>query len=412
MAGDERVTATSARSFPARLISLTPYFVVRILAFCDYFADPSSGGAERVALEVYRRLADQGATIRVITTMPKSMRPVRSAERLQVRVIPSFELSKLVGIQASVAPALFLKLRALAKDFRPDVLHANTLFFQTSLAAALLGRATRIPLVTTVHVGGLDLMPQPARLLGTAYERTVGRFILSQSARIIAVSPSVREHLVRMGTPAEQIVLVPNGVDLRRFWPRHEMVQNDPPVIAFVARLIVNKGPDALLTALLQLRREGVAFKAICIGDGPLRQRLEQRALLLGSSVQFLGQQPDVAPHLRQSDLLVRPSLTEGMPLGILEAMASRVCVIASDIDGNRDLVTHGRNGVLFPVDDPTRLAEAMRELLRNPAHRSELARAGYETAQAYGWDTVVARTGAVLASVIQPAPREQTKAA
>jgi len=385
---------------------------VRILAFCDYFAEPSSGGAERVALEVYRRLADQGATIRVITTMPKSMRPVRSDERLQVRVISSFELSKLTGIQASVAPALFLKLQALAKDFRPDVLHANTLFFQTSLAAALLGRATGIPLVTTVHVGGLNLMPQPARFVGKAYERTLGRFILSQSARIIAVSPSVREHLLRLGTPADRIVVVHNGVDLRRFWPRHEMAQNDPPVIAFVARLIVNKGPDTLLTALLELRRDGLVFKAVFIGDGPLRQQLEQRARSLGPAVQFLGQQPDVAPHLRQSDLLVRPSLTEGMPLGILEAMASRVCVIASDVDGNRDLVTDGQNGVLFPLEDPTRLADAIRELLSNPARRTELARAGFETAQAHGWDAVVERTGAVFASTIPSAPLQEREAA
>jgi glycosyltransferase involved in cell wall biosynthesis len=384
---------------------------MRILAFCDYFAEPFSGGSERAALEVYRRLADQGATIRVITTMPSSMRPVRSTDRLQVRVIPSLELARPLGIQASVAPALFLKLRTLANDFRPDIIHANTLFFQTSLAAALVGRARRLPLITTVQIAGLDLMPQPARLLGTAYERTVGRFILSRSARIIAVGPSVSEHLVRLGTPADRIVVIPNGVDLRRFWPRHEMARNDPPVIAFIARLIVNKGPDTFLTALLQLRREGVDFKAVFIGDGPLRRKLEQRALPLGSAVQFLGQQPDVAPHLRQSDLLVRPSLTEGLPLGILEAMASRVCVIASDIDGNRDLVTHGQNGVLVPVDDPTRLADSIRELLRNSARRAALARAGYEAAQPYGWDAVVARTAAVFSSTL-PSPSQQKLAA
>jgi glycosyltransferase involved in cell wall biosynthesis len=385
---------------------------MRVLAFCDYFAEPSSGGSERVALEIYRRLADQGTTIRVITTMPRSMRPVRSLGRLQVRVIPSLELARPLGIQASLAPSLFIKLRALAHDFRPDVLHANTLFFQTSLAAALVRLATGLPLITTVHLGGLGLMPQPARFLGTAYERTVGRFILSQSVRVIAVGPSVREHLVRLGTPADRIVVVPNGVDLRRFWPRHEMAQNDPPVIAFIARLIVNKGPDTLITALLQLRREGLDFKAVFIGDGPLRRQLEQRALPLGSAVQFLGQQLDVAPHVRQSDLLVRPSLTEGMPLGILEAMASRVCVIASDIDGNKDLVTHGQNGVLFPVDDPTSLADAIRGLLRNSARRAELARAGYETAKAHGWDGVVAKTGAVFSSTIPSAPVEEREAA
>jgi glycosyltransferase involved in cell wall biosynthesis len=381
---------------------------MRILAFCDYFAQPSSGGAERVALEVYRRLAEQGARIRVITTMPHSMRPVPSSPGLEVRVIPSFELARPLGIQASLAPALFLKLRALARDFRPDVLHANTLFFQTSVAAALIGRASGQPLVTSVQIAGLDLMPQPARFLGTAYERTVGRFILSGSARVIAPGPSVRDHLVGLGTPADRIALVPNGVDLRRFWPRHEMVRNDPPVIAFIARLIVNKGPDTFLAALLQLQREGLNFKAVFIGDGPLRRQLEQRALPLGMTVKFLGQQPDVAPHLRQADLLIRPSLTEGMPLGILDAMASRVCVIASDIDGNRDLVTHDRNGVLFPAGDASRLADAIRDLLRNSARRTELARAGHETAQAYGWDSIVARTAAVFTSTMPSASRKE----
>lgn len=385
---------------------------MRILAFCDYFADPSSGGAERVALEVYRRLADQGATIRVITTMPDTMRPVGSIERLEVRVIPSVELARPLGIQASLAPSLFLKLRSLANDFRPDVLNANTLFFQTSLAAALVARATRIPLVTSVQIAGLDLMPQPARFLGTAYERTLGRFILSQSTRVIAPGPSVRDHLVRLGTPAGRIVLVPNGVDLRRFWPRPDTVQNDPSVIIFVARLIVNKGPDTLLSALLQLHRDGVSFKAIFIGDGPLRRQLEHRALPLGSAVSFLGQQPDVAPHLRQADLLIRPSLTEGMPLGILDAMASRVCVIASDIDGNRDLVTHGQNGILFPVGDPTKLSEAIRDLLANPARRAELAQAGHQTAQRYGWDAIVARTAAVFASTVPSPSQKRVEAA
>ncbi|HEX9095253.1 MAG TPA: glycosyltransferase family 4 protein, partial [Candidatus Dormibacteraeota bacterium] len=139
---------------------------MRILAFCDYFAEPSSGGSERVAIETYRRLADQGTTIRVITTMPRSMRPVTSIDRLQVRVIPSLELARLLRVQASLAPSLFVKLRGLVDDFRPDVLHANTLFFQTSLAAALVARATRIPLVTSVQIAGLDLMPQPARRPG------------------------------------------------------------------------------------------------------------------------------------------------------------------------------------------------------------------------------------------------------
>jgi glycosyltransferase involved in cell wall biosynthesis len=410
---------------------------LRILAFCDYFSERSSGGSERAALELYRRLVTQGATIRVITSLPTSMPPVASDGRLQVQVVPSLDLTRRLGIQAALAPSLFRGLGKLVADFRPNVLHANTLFFSGSLAAALLQRKTGLPLVTTVQIAGLDLLPWTARLAGSAYERTVGRFILSRSAGVIAVSASVKAHVQRLGAKVERVVVIPNGVDLERFHPDGARAENAAATIVFVGRLIANKGPQMLVEALRQLepppgtpqtlashvprgsrgpagppspRGGGINpaasdFRVVFIGDGPIRPQLERDTAFLGDAVEFTGQLPDVSARLRQADIVVRPSLTEGLPLGILEAMASGVCVVATDIPGNRDLIRDGENGLLVPPKDAISLANAIRSLVPDPARRRRLAAAGVNTARQYGWDSIAVRTVKVLTDVAEASP-------
>jgi glycosyltransferase involved in cell wall biosynthesis len=283
-------------------------------------------------------------------------------------------------------------------EFKPEVVHAHTLFFQTSLAAAIAQRLTGVPLVTTVQIAGLEHLPQPVRALGRAYEQTLGRFILARSSRLIAVSPSVRAHLLVLGADPQKITVIPNGVDLARFRavPRSTVV-GEPATVAFVGRLIHNKGPEKLLQALLELHRERLPFRARFYGDGPMRSELAARARAAGGAIEFVGQVSDVAERLAEVDLLVRPSLTEGLPLAVLEAMASGVCVIASDIPGNRDLIRDGINGVLVPPGDLARLKLAIRALLQDSAQRARLAAAGAETARGYSWDRVVEATAEVL---------------
>ena len=176
--------------------------------------------------------------------------------------------------------------------------------------------------------------------------------------------------------------------------------------------MIQNKGPHILLEALHRLASERLDFTASFLGDGPMRRGLERKAkaLRLEQQVRFAGHVDDVARQLANADIFVRPSLTEGLPLAVLEAMAARVCVVASDIPGNRDLVRNELNGLLFKPYDSSSLADALRRALRSPLEARSLAEAGYETARSYSWENAARRTAESLLTAALLTPRSDER--
>lgn len=381
---------------------------LRILAFTDYLSAHSCGGAERVTREVYARLTAQ-AEVCVLTATPHEQPGEGQIDEIRVIRVAAWNLSRLVGAQACMAPSLAVQALRLVHAFRPDVLHANGLHFQTSVAAAICQASTGIPLVTTAHIGGPQALRTRVRLATGAYERTVGRAILARTRRVIAVSTSVGHHLQTLGVPASRITVVPNGVDLARFSPRPLAGRNatEPvtPVAVFIGRLIQNKGPDTFIDALEILRAAGEPWRGVIVGEGPLRPALERRVAASGlwSLISFTGACADVAPWLRQATCLVRPSLTEGMPLTVLEAMAMGTPVVASAIPGNTDLVEHEMTGLLFPPGNAAGLAAQLSRCARDELLVRRLVAAGRQQAEAHSWDTCAAATLAVLAAARAP---------
>ena len=374
---------------------------LRILAFCDYYSADSSGGAERVASEVYRRLVRAGAHVLLLTTSLLGLHQNYEQDGIRVWAVPALDLRRATGAQVSLAPKVFRESRRLQKAFQPNVLHANSLHFQTSVAAALLRRRSRSPMVTTMHLARPEDLPIGLRAATAAYEQSVGRFIARSSSALIAVSDTVGRHAQRLGVPPERIHVVANGVDHQRFRPREQAGEgHDRPLVLFVGRLISNKGPQVLIQALAKL--SDIEADVVFIGDGPMREQLERAVNELGSQgrVRFEGHSGDVAGWLHRADILVRPSFTEGLPLTVLEAMASRVCVVASDIAGNADLVREGETGLLFPVGDAGALATALHRAISDPRERGRLAERGWEASRAYSWDACAEATGDILSNV------------
>ena len=380
---------------------------LRVAVLTDHFSPQSSGGVEHVVWEVYRRLSADGVRVLVLTALEHGKPPFEGLETESVRI---WDMSRLAGAQVGLAPGLFRSVsRAIAK-FRPDVLHANGLHFQTTLAAAVANRDRGVPMVLTSHVAGLDALQQPTRALTRAYEAGLGRFILSRCTRVVSISPSVREHLLELGVEPELIDDVPNGVDHARF---HAGAARDAevPLLMFVGRHMPNKGPQVFIEALARLRDLGSAFRAELLSSGPMRSRLERRVRELGLDgvVAFRGHVPDVADEMRRADVIVRPSFSEGMPLSLLEAMATRVSLVVSDIAGNNDLIRDGENGLLFPAGHVERLVEQMNRLVRSPELRRKLAQNAWRDAQPYTWERTAAGT---LESLLKAVARNQPVAA
>ena len=204
---------------------------------------------------------------------------------------------------------------------------------------------------------------------------------------VIAVSDGLVEFLARAeGLPRHKTVVIPNGVDptIAMRAPHREAARRSLqlpaaiPLIGAVGRLAEQKGHRDLLRALPDIRAEFPAAQVVIAGEGPERQHLEAEVLRLGvgDAVRFLGHRGDVAALLAAIDLFAFPSLWEGMPMALLEAMAMAKPLVAARGVGVDDLVTDGVHGLLVAPRDPAGLAAAARRLLRDPQAAAGLGEA------------------------------------
>jgi glycosyltransferase involved in cell wall biosynthesis len=218
----------------------------------------------------------------------------------------------------------------------------------------------------------------------------------------VCVSPHLADLVRAAGVPAERVHVVPNrarsGPAPHDDAPRSRW--RERPLILSAGRLHPKKGLDVLIRAAAQLRDSGVEFDLVIAGEGSERPALERLvgALALEERVRLPGWVPDVAAFLAEGDLFAMPSHQEGCPLVLLDAMAAGLPVVASDIDGVRDIVTSERLGVLTPPGDPAALAVAIRRLLRDPGGADALGRAARDAARReHGMDRVEQRLIAVI---------------
>jgi glycosyltransferase involved in cell wall biosynthesis len=213
------------------------------------------------------------------------------------------------------------------------------------------------------------------------------RIVTRVVGRYIAVSGGVcRDIEQTLRVPPSRIREVPNSVavDTCELAPAPDQAirlqmagRTDLPIALTRARLDRQKGLTYLVRAAA--RTPSVAF--VIAGDGPEREALEREARALGVSdrVRFVGFRSDVKALLANSDVFVLPSLIEGLPLSVLEAMAACRPVVATAISGTDEVVRHRTTGLLVPPSDPDALAGAIQEILRDQALAGRLARAGYD---------------------------------
>ena len=274
-----------------------------------------------------------------------------------------------VAAVRALGRALRAQRPALVQGF---LFHANV---ASRLAARLAGRPPVL--------GGLRVAERrPSRGWHLALDRLTSPLGVGS----VCVSTGVERFSVgRGGLDPDRLVVIPNGVDPARFdaaTPVDRAALGVPPgaeLCLYVGRLDPQKGLEVLVDAAADVARDRPAWHLAVAGDGPLRDELVARAAAagLGDRVRWLGRRGDVPGLLRAADCLVLPSLWEGMPNVVLEAMAAGLPVVATAVEGTEDLVIPGATGWLVPPGRPGPLADALREAAADPDRRRALGRAG-----------------------------------
>lgn len=349
---------------------------MKIVLVSDYYLPYFGGGVERVVEELAHNLVNFGHEVRVLTFNPDGWPNQETSDGVEIVRIPAVNLQPIVGVPAALHAGL--RLGRFLDD--ADVIHAHNIFFLLSLLTAL--SRPKAPLVTTMHVGSLEHLPGVLGSFGRMYERSVGRYILHRSDAVTAVSASVARHAADLHTTSP-VHLIPNSVDVQRFRPPAGTGPDDADrqSVLFLGRFSRNKGPQDLIAAIPQVLSvvPGASFEFV--GEGPLRESMAKQMAELGlnGNARIRGKVPDVVPVLQGASVVTRPSLTEGMPLAVMEAMACGKPVVATRVGGTADLIRDGETGILFDPGDIDALADGLIRILQNRSHAASMGRRARE---------------------------------
>ncbi len=353
---------------------------LRIAYVVAYF-HPFQSGAEHQALLQGAELVRRGHQVRVITQMPEGadLPEIGEVSGIRVeRVIRPDRRGPLFG--PSFVRGVVRALRERRREI--DVVHTHQALWEAIGTGAVKSVGFAPP--TLVQPASSGYYGEAEELSRTRFSVILRRLILRNTA-FAAISGEIEDQWLSLGVSPDRITRTRSGVDTARFRPRdHTFGEAEVPVVAFTGRLHPQKNLDLLINAWPEVARR-VSAKLHLIGDGPERPRLEALARERGvaDSVVFMGSMADPSEALRESDLFALPSLCEGMSNSVLEALATGLPALVSDVGGNRDLVTEGVNGRLLRLGDGGGWSRAMIELLEDRSTRARMgveARRGMET--------------------------------
>jgi glycosyltransferase involved in cell wall biosynthesis len=335
------------------------------------------GGAETQMVYLATGLKARGWEVRVVSLLP----PSAYARELKATGI---QVDSLALRRRVLDPRAPFRLAKIFRRERPHVVHSHMV--HANLLARLARPLAKVPvLVCTAHN-----INEGGRYRELAYRIT--DFLCNLTTQ---VSPEGLERYVRIGAvPENKIRYIPNGVDTQRLRPnpearrrlREEQGLGTDFAWLAVGRFDPQKDYFNMLRAFASVIREKPEAQLLIVGDGPLRLAAEELAQNIGlkDKVRFLGTYRDVPGLMNAADSYVMSSAWEGMPMVLLEAGATGLPIVATDVGGNREVVRNGETGFLVTANDPAALADAMVHLMDlSKRERQRMGKAGRQYIEA-----------------------------
>lgn len=367
-----------------------------------YEFPPVGGGGGQVALDICRVLSKRQHRIRVQTAWVKGL--PKAETEFGFKVFRSFSFRKradrctIPEMAAYLLTNVLPALRHVLK-WQPNIIHAH-FAVPTGVLALLIRLITGKPYVLTVHLGDVPgALPEQTDAV-FSFIKPFTTWIWKKAAVVTVVSDYIKELALRSyDTP---IVTIPNGIALDEY-RQSDIVPNNPPRLIFVGRFNPQKNLFFLLDVLNRIR--DISWRFDVLGDGPQMNPLRNKIVKSGLAerIRLHGWVSDrlVAAFMSKADILLMPSITEGMPVVGVKALCHGLAIVGTDVGGIREVVDHGRNGFLCALNDTAAFESHLRTLLASPGRLGDMKRNSRQKASSYDLEGIVDRYERIFRNVI-----------
>lgn len=370
---------------------------LKILQIVPYFL-PYHGGQERYVYNLSKYLVKMGHEVHVATS--------NYPDNGKDEIIDGITIKRYKCLARPLGNPLTPGMLLLGNEIKKfDIVHTHNEHSFAAMVAAYIRRRTDVPLILTCH-GQLIFGSKMADYFEKVYSRIIGRGIFKAADRIISLSSSDLNYISSLGIDSKKISILPNAIDPEELFkldsgtfeadnPKNSFLQglNGKRIILFVGPVIQRKGVEYLIKSIPKvLIKTGDDSVFVLVGGGEFLNQARQLTteMQINDHVIFTGRltEEELVETYRCADLFVLPSLSEGVPTTILEAMYFGVPVVATDIPGVKD---HFKDvALLVPPKNADRLAETIVKLLDDEELTRRLSKAGAELIKGkYTWDVV-----------------------
>jgi glycosyltransferase involved in cell wall biosynthesis len=364
------------------------------LLMINYEYPPLGGGAGQATANLASEFAGLGVTVDVLTSAYKGLPAYESERGFSVHRIPvirrHLHRSSIPEMMTFMAGAMMSSLKLTLRQ-RPD---ATLAFFGIPSGPVAYGLKVFFGIPYFVSLRGGDVPGfQPYDLkLYHFFTGPVIREIWARAAGVVGNSKGLSE-MARRFSPSLSVETIPNGVDTELYAPLEGHSIADRCRVLFVGRLTYQKGLDVLVEALHGMAAH-VRPHVTLAGDGNARTHLERKVKGFGleDDIRFAGwrDRHEIPDLYKKTDIFVLPSRHEGMSNALLEAMSAGLPVIATDIAGSEELVSHGENGLLVPVEDAPAFSEALTRMVTDLSLRKRMGAEGRKRIESrYSWKRI-----------------------
>lgn len=359
--------------------------IVQVVAYYP----PHLGGMQNVVREISRKLAKRGHEVEVFTSdIGCKKKKLRSINNLKINYLRSIELA-----HTPIIPSLFFKLLTISKD---SIVHVHVAQVLIPEIVFLVLKIRKIPYIVHFHT---DVGPS-GRLgfLLPLYKKYILKRILKFASRVVVLTKEYKGIINRKYGILEKITIIPNGVS-EKFFLGKENFSSENVNLLFIGRLTVEKNVPTLIRAV-SLMKNRVTLHIV--GDGEMKEEIEntfsdkkiKKVILHGEKT---GK--DLVNFYKNANIFLLASDYEGLPLVLLEAMASGTPIIASDVRGIREFV--GDTGVLINPPTSNNFAKAIDNLIEDKKMRKTLSVKGRKKARGYDWNRITEKFEEVYKEII-----------